>query len=264
MKKTRWRSRQKRESFKCGKKGHLSRSCKTINENSTVRKNIKCYACKKLGHSARDCRSKVRTGCGICKKTNHQEKDCFFNKKTNENKEESNQVSFWAKETKSIEWIIDSSTTSHMTNDKKELKGMRKTHTEVGVANKEGSMEANGKGTIEFKNCILNDVLYVPNLRKNLLSVSAITNKGGKILFEKDKVLVTKKSEVIFQGKKDNLGLYVVKPQRKALQEAHATERRNEAETWHKRLSHLSAENMKKLQSLSEGMSLNKTDLQEI
>jgi len=108
--------------------------------------------------------SKVRTGCGICKKTNHQEKDCFLKKKkTNKNKEESNQVSFWPEETKSKEWIIDSGTTSHITNDKKELKGMRKTHTEVA---KEGSMEGNEKGTVEFKNCILNDVLYVPDLRK--------------------------------------------------------------------------------------------------
>jgi len=103
-----------------------------------------------------------------------------------------------------------------MTNDKKKLKDMRKTHTEVGVANKKGSMEANGKGKVEFKNCTLNNVFYVPDLRKNLLSVSAITDKGGKVLFEKDRVFVTKKGEVILQGKKDNLGLYVMKPRRKS------------------------------------------------
>jgi len=46
---------EERKCFKCGKKGYLSRSCKTVNENGTVRKNMKCYACKKPGHSAKDC-----------------------------------------------------------------------------------------------------------------------------------------------------------------------------------------------------------------
>lgn len=169
-----------------------------------------------------------------------------------------------AGEAESKEWIIDSGTTSHMTNDKKILTGVKKMHTEMGVAKRKGSMEANGKGKVDFGSCILNDVLYVPDLRKNFLSVSAITDKGGKVLFEKDKVLVTKEDKVILQGQKDILGLYVVKPQKKVRQEAHTAKKGKEAQIWHERLGHLSAENMYRLQSLSEGMSLDKRELQEI
>ncbi|KMQ84281.1 copia protein, partial [Lasius niger] len=180
--------------FKCGKKGHVARSCRTKNEN--VSKGIKCFICIKSGHMAKDCKAKVKTGCKICKKQNHEEKDCFFRKKEkNENKEESNQVSFLIEDSDSKEWIIDSGTTSHMTNDKKKLKEMKKVYTEVGVAKKQGSMQAKGRGKIELRNCVLNDVLYVPDLKKNLLSVSAITQKGANVLFEEDRVLITKKDK---------------------------------------------------------------------
>lgn len=150
-----------------------------------------------------------------------------------------------------------------MTTDRKKLSNIKKIFTEVGVAKKKESMKAKGKEKVKLRNCILNDVLYVPDLRENLLSVRAITKKGGKVVFEEDRVIVTK-NEVILQGRKDNLGLYVVKSQAKALQKTHGTEKRNKAETWHARLNHLSVENMKKLQPLSEGMSSNEADLERI
>lgn len=166
-------------------------------------------------------------------------------------------------EMKSKKWIIDSGTISHMTNDQKKLSNMEKIRTKVGVANKKRPMEANGKGKIDFGSCVLNDVLYVPDLRKNLLSVSAVTDKRDKVLFKEDRVLVTKKDKVILRGQKDNLWFYVVKPQTELHQEAHATERRTKAQMWHERLGHLGAENMNKLQSLEE-TSVSKTKLQEI
>ncbi|EZA58227.1 hypothetical protein X777_01590 [Ooceraea biroi] len=57
-------------------------------------------------------------------------------------------------------------------------------------------------GTVDFGNCGLNNVLYIPNLRKNLLSVNAITQKEGKVEFYKDEVIISKNKNTIFKGKK--------------------------------------------------------------
>ena len=61
------------------------------------------------------------------------------------------------------------------------------------------SVEACGKGTVELNVCVsqnrsetinVKDVIYVPKLRNNLLSVSAIMNKGYQINFGRNNAVV--------------------------------------------------------------------------
>lgn len=49
---------EKRKCYKCGKRGHVARSCRT--EDTAVNKRIKCFVCKKLGYVAINCKAKVR------------------------------------------------------------------------------------------------------------------------------------------------------------------------------------------------------------
>ena len=123
--------------------------------------NLKCFNCQKLGHMARDCKTDTQKFCKICKKNNHFEKDCFFkNKKGNTTKEETPKVAFRTS-VATDKWIIDSGSTSHMTNDLRKLKEAREIKIKVNVASKEGAMMAKKIGTVELGKCILNDVLYV-------------------------------------------------------------------------------------------------------
>lgn len=97
-----------------------------------------------------------------------------------------------------------------MTNDSNSLKEGRKISTRVGVANKEETMTARKTGKIDLGSCEINNVIYVPDLRRNLLPVSAITEKGGKVEFYRNEVIISKDRKTILKGKKDSTGLYVV------------------------------------------------------
>lgn len=89
-----------------------------------------------------------------------------------------------------------------MTNDLTKLKEGRIIKTKVGVASKERIMIAKKTGTVDLENCELNSVLYIPDLRKNLLSVNAISQKGGKVEFYKDEVVISKNKNTIKRKKK--------------------------------------------------------------
>lgn len=86
---------------------------------------------------------------------------------------------------KSITWILDSGSTSHMVNNKKILKEIQWKESEIGIAKKEEKMKAKGIGKIVTQDCVLNNILFVPDLSKNLLSVSAIVQNGGQVVFAK-------------------------------------------------------------------------------
>ena len=50
------------------------------------------------------------------------------------------------------------------------------------------------------KTLALNDVLYAPNIRANLVSVALLGKVGVKVLFESDRIVMTKNN--IFVGKR--------------------------------------------------------------
>ena len=56
-------------------------------------------------------------------------------------------------------------------------------------------IEGKGKVIVKWtsgKKLTLNDVLYVPDIRKNLISGSILSKKGFKMVFESDKFVLTK------------------------------------------------------------------------
>jgi hypothetical protein len=85
----------------------------------------------------------------------------------------------------------------------------------------------------------MKDVLYVPGLTKNLLSISALEKKGFRVAFIDGEFLMWAKGktmkEAIVIGKEEG-GLYKLKGHSEATM-AHAIE--NPCELWHRRLSHI-------------------------
>jgi hypothetical protein len=85
----------------------------------------------------------------------------------------------------------------------------------------------------------MKDVLYVPGLKKNLLSISALEKKGFRFSFIDGEFLMWAKgetlNEAIIIGNEEN-GLYKLKGHSEATM-THAIE--NSCEIWHRRLAHI-------------------------
>lgn len=85
-------------------------------------------------------------------------------------------------------WIVDSGCTSHMCKNESMFTYLNKAlKDKVRLGN--GKFEdAEGKGTISINTHLgtqyITNVVFVPTLKQNLLSVNQMTNNGYKVLFE--------------------------------------------------------------------------------
>ncbi len=112
-----------------------------------------------------------------------------------------------------FEMVVDSGSSMHMVNNVKllhELKYFKENEiVKVRTSNKNFEMNGIGIGIVKFEDCngnlvMLEKVLYVPKLYKNLLSVSAATKLNNEIIFEKNKVLIGKGNNYLVGHKVNN------------------------------------------------------------
>ena len=98
----------------------------------------------------------------------------------------------------------------------------------------EASYKLNSRKPMKMK-----DVLYVPRLKKNLLSISALDKKGFRVSFVDGKVLMWTKGksidDVVEIGVEEG-GLYKLKGHTDSTL---ATSTIKPCELWHKRLAHV-------------------------
>ncbi|KOX72261.1 hypothetical protein WN51_03280 [Melipona quadrifasciata] len=65
----------------------------------------------------------------------------------------------------------------------KNIKNVKTSKIEINVAKEDQRMESKGVGNMNFKEFQLKEVMLVPKLSTNLLSVSQITKNGGEDIF---------------------------------------------------------------------------------
>lgn len=86
------------------------------------------------------------------------------------------------------DWIVDSGCTSHMCTNKDWLNELKVSNNCVSIANND-RLQSQGIGNINMKlvdtNIKVVDVMYVPQLSTNLLSVSKMADKGITVVFNK-------------------------------------------------------------------------------
>lgn len=255
--------------YRCDKPGHVKRTCKA---------KIKCTneGCGKMGHLAKNCRlTKGKVGgqdpCIHCKRTNHKSDDCFFKNKNGQGTSGQQQgrvkpVTYFANDDISgDEWVIDSGSTSHITNNLELLENVQEIESEIGVAKKGNSLKTTKVGEVNAEKCSLKEVLYSKDLAKNLMSVNAIVSNDGVVTFSKEGVKVTQNGNVVLQGIRNENGLFTINLQG-TIDKNHnlfLAKKNSTALEWHKKLGHLSEGNMIRLLSMSEGMTFTKTEVSE-
>ncbi|XP_061365273.1 uncharacterized protein LOC133308644 [Gastrolobium bilobum] len=157
-----------------GQGGHYSTSYRP---KSADKSNVECYRCHRYCHIAIECRTYMNKKNG--KSTNFAEKEegeevsllmvCHVNKKTQQNL-----------------WYLDTSCSNHMCGDKKAFSELDESFRNTVKFGDNSTISAMGKGkvtlhTIENSTHTISNVLFVPDLKTNLLSVGQLQEKGYEI-----------------------------------------------------------------------------------
>jgi transposase InsO family protein len=142
-------------------------------------------------------------------------------------------------------WLIDSGASNHMTGQRDILSCLsEKKFSQKVTLGDDYQYPIKGVGESNYKlnsgtPMKMKDVIYVPSLTKNLLSISALEKKGFRVAFLDGEALMWAKGktmkEAIVIGKEEG-GLYKLKGHSEAAM-AHAIE--NPCELWHRRLAHI-------------------------
>ena len=158
------------------------------------------------------------------------------------------------------EWWIDTSSTLHVCSDKK----MFSTYEPIETGEKlfmgnSTTSEIKGQGKVMLKmtygkELTLTNVLYVPEIRKNLVSGSLLNNHGFRMVFESDNFVLSKSGMYVEKGYmsngmwKLNVMTLVKLEMNKASSSTSILESSN---LWHGRLRHVNFDTLRKLINLN-------------
>ena len=159
-----------------------------------------CFYCGKSGHIKRFCDEWLKK----CENENKENKPgasanmCYRSKSHYDSESSDDEcialVSEVSEEIKK-KWTLDSAASRHMCNDRKQFQKMKRLEEEVQVkvgddslvkAKYEGTVKLRIKAINQVRKFKLNKVLFVPDLKYNVLSVSQASLSGKSIQFDKD------------------------------------------------------------------------------
>ncbi|MCO5601947.1 hypothetical protein L7F22_056073 [Adiantum nelumboides] len=156
-------------------------------------------------------------------------------------------------------WYFDSGASRHITSRKDLFSSLDAAPAgkKVTCANN-ASYPIKGVGKIlitisDGSDLCLPDVLYVPGIKKNLLSVSSLAKNGLRVIFEDDRCIVRDRENgysLITTGTLEN-GLFVLDRYEKQIQACIAetkTQAMQDAELWHARFGHVGYDSLMTLQ----------------
>ena len=155
-----------------------------------------CWVCGKPGHKAQDCRYRKDQNVGRTNQANINEVDDNLVAIVTEINMVSNVRGWW----------IDTGATRHICGDKNLFSEFKQIidGEQLYMGNSSAS-KVEGKGNVMLKftsgkTITLTDVLYVPEIRKNLVSGPMLSKKGFKLVFESDRFILTKAGMYVGKG----------------------------------------------------------------
>src|SRR5450631_1333284 len=228
----------------------LSRQPRAFDNNERHGNAPRCYNCGKLGHIARNCRMKRKVNANIVRTSD----DFAF------------VVRDGVSKTSAIRWIVDSGASQHMTPHKHFFDTYEPVTGRKVFMGDNGMVEAVGKGSLlvetrvkgRVRSIRMHDVLHVPKMHSNLLSVSKLISKGLKVHFNSLGCVVRASNGEMLAVASLESNLYQLDT--KVMHEAetsslaHSEANSHPLDLWHKRLGHLNANSVKSLQTMVSGM----------
>jgi len=210
-----------------------------------------CYNCRKIGHIARYCKEEIKKQYDYPRK----QKDNYRNDR--------NETAFNVTESDKFlldadEWTMDSGASAHMCYRRDFFVTFTESFNSNVMLGNEMSVEVKGRGTINIQklingqwlNSTINDVLYVPDLKRNLFSEGILTKKGMKIVKENDFANVYYNGQLCAVGVKSPNNLYKMLFQTVIY---HANNVATDSlRMWHERLGHLNIHSL--IQMVSKGL----------
>ena len=155
----------------------------------------KCYKCGGVGHTSWQCANNK-------KQRNEGQNAHAADEYKEELEEEEGYSTIERVEKRKKSWILDGGASSHHTGDRELLYNIKKlTHTQnTNTGNGVSTYDEMGDAKVKIgnKTITLNNVLYVPGFKVNLISVSKLTDKGCIISYSEHNAVVKKNGKVVF------------------------------------------------------------------
>jgi hypothetical protein len=159
---------------------------------------VKCFACKKMGHYVGQCSNRKKQG-GTAATADGEfqaqfERECAF------------LICCISVETTPSIWYIDSGASSHMTGVRDHFTDLKEPEVRMEIVlGDDIIVKVVGRGTVTFQResmppISFRDVLYVPGLKKNLILVSTLQDKGLEVSFRGIEVLIHPKGSRLTSG----------------------------------------------------------------
>jgi hypothetical protein len=205
---------------------------------------IQCFRCDNYGHIARNCPTR--------KKGRHRASTINVDSKPPQRDEGIKDEAFFFISTLSCTvptnsdiWLIDSGASRHMTRYREHLTDLVEKESPLPVVfgdNARYTVKGVGSSSFQLDSDIplqLNEVLYVPGMKRYLVSISSLEDKGYKVIFSKGKFLAWHKnssmdSARVIGVRENSLYILIVRPVQALLHDTISL-----SELWHRRLAHL-------------------------
>lgn len=197
--------------FRCGQVGHIKSQCKVKKKDKKFNKPWKKKnASEKGSANATESNAKASSMSAVCERIQGKS---TVNETVMHTTGMNTKRMCKATTTKQydnasyIKFILDSGATEHMANKESFFNDLCRTDDiNISVAKQDASLCANQKGDIHVKlfqngDCskkTIRDVLYVKDLKCNLMSIRSLTKRGYRIVFEGDSAVVSMDGKKIF------------------------------------------------------------------
>ena len=249
--------------YNCGLLGHTKKFCRKpigaaagtqgYGGNLASDKSVldlskrKCYNCNKFGHLKRDCKAPKNVSALVAKGVNG---DTAYVGISNAEQYEPG-------------WIIDSGATHHMCYEKGVFTLLTPLDVPKRIILGNGHVtQATHVGCVKLelqtgrttRTGELTNVLFTPEVTKNLFSVSSCIQAGNHVTFSTNEVKIYNgRGDIVAQGSLSH-GLWNLAVCNEG--KAYTAEANSSVKLWHQRFGHLGINNLKKVHKLVQGMDL--------